>query len=155
MSAGDVAERRIAEMRAYAKIGAVYESAPGVVVAKLARMVREAADDIEASRAEVAALRRQLEERGNVVTERHLDESDAWMAARAWLESIRFSHKIDECQSSSGDKNGGILSAWSRSELVAMTVVVRDDRNHSILVRLDALRSGEAGKEVHDAGKAD
>ena len=89
MSAGDVAERRIAEMRAYAKIGAVYESAPGVVVAKLARMVREAADDIEASRAEVAALRRQVEElraapSPDVVTVPREEWTVAQILANAW-----------------------------------------------------------------------
>lgn len=86
MSAGDVTARRIAEMRAYAKIGAVHESAPGVVVAKLARMVREAADDIEAASAEVAALRRQVERRESpdMVTVPREEYAVAQILANAW-----------------------------------------------------------------------
>ena len=74
-----------------------------------------------------------------MVFERHFDESEAWSEARAWLDSIRFTLAIDEYQSNSGLKNGGILSAWSGSKLVALAVVVRDDRNHSLLVKITDL----------------
>lgn len=107
MSAGDV---RIAEMRAYAKIGAVYESAPGVVIAKLARMVREAADDIEASRADRDRLASELQD---VCTELETARNalrDIWPFVEeddGGFATAEYQSAIDACRAALADLEGG------------------------------------------------
>ncbi len=82
---------------------------------------------------------------GGGVPERYVDESDAWAAGHAWLISIREALQINELHANAGEKNGGILAAFSRSKLVALAVVVRDDRNHSLLtkVSIPAIKPGQ------------
>lgn len=73
--------------------------------------------------------------------ERFLDGVDAFNAGMKWLRSLKESRGVDHINANPCEKNGGVITAWSRSELIAVAVIVRDDRNHALLLKIDNLSS--------------
>lgn len=66
--------------------------------------------------------------------QRFMDQIDADRAAIAWLESRP---GIEQIRWHNHEYPGRTGSAWCAGKLVAMTTVLRDDLNYSVLVLTD------------------
>lgn len=71
-------------------------------------------------------------------TEIFLDEIDASLAARAWISSLaRACAHPSEIRSDRFEHDGGAVSLWVRGRLVAISVILRDDANRSVLANCE------------------
>lgn len=82
----------------------------------------------------------------------HVDEIDAAIVGDKWLTGVARAHGATRIDILTGDKNGGIRTAWKGNQLLAYFVVVRDDANWSVLVCHDLISN--AGTNITLAAAA-
>ena len=84
---------------------------------------------------------------------RYIDQIDADREAVRWLEARAKTLGADRIESHCHERSGRTSSAWRGNTLLAVTVVLRDELNWSVLTCHEVVR-GPALEEARDIARA-